>query len=96
MAKFQGPGPVVVLSATIALSEIELRALEALAGYGVDHFLEVFYVKMGRHYLEPHEAGVRSLFASVLTDGRSVLAKVDRARDAANTAEVKKTPELKP
>lgn len=80
MATFRGPGPVVTLEATITLREDELRALDAIAGYGTDKFLEVFYEKMGSAYLRPHEAGLRNLFTSVVRDGRTLLAKADRAR----------------
>lgn len=64
MAKIQGR-PSVVLTATLVLTKHELGALEALAGYGTDEFLKIFYEHMGKHYLRPHEAGLRSLFESV-------------------------------
>lgn len=54
--------PKLTVEIVIALTEAEARALEALAGYGADPFLKVFYKSMGRHYLEPHEEGLRSLF----------------------------------
>lgn len=44
------------------LTEAEANALDALAGYGTKEFLKVFYEKMGRAYLEPHEKGLISLF----------------------------------
>ncbi len=53
------------LTVTVRLNGGEIRALDALAGYGTDEFLKVFYQKMGKHYLKPHEGGVRSLFARV-------------------------------
>ncbi len=77
------------MEATISLSENELRALEALAGYGTDKFLEVFYENMGKHYLTPHEAGLRSLFESVRGDGRSLLHRIDAAREAVKKDKVK-------
>jgi hypothetical protein len=67
MAKICGR-PAVVLTATVEMTKHELCALEALAGYGTDVFLKVFYEKMGKAYLEPHEAGLRSLFESVRSD----------------------------
>ncbi|GAG09337.1 unnamed protein product, partial [marine sediment metagenome] len=42
---------------TLRLTEEEMRALDALTGYGFRPFLKVFYEKMGRHYLEPYEKG---------------------------------------
>ncbi len=50
---------------TLQLSEDEAGALDALAGYGADAFLKVFYKYMGEHYMRPHEAGLRSLFATI-------------------------------
>jgi hypothetical protein len=39
----------VEITATLNLTEGELRALDALAGYGADAFLKAFYVKLGQH-----------------------------------------------
>lgn len=55
----------VDVKATMVLSEVELRALDALAGYGIEPFLKVFYAQMGKHYLQPHEAGLRALFKTI-------------------------------
>jgi len=49
----------------LILNEDEALALDALAGYGIDPFLEVFYKSLGRAYLQPHEKGLRSLFAGI-------------------------------
>lgn len=54
----------VRFAVTLTLTESEARALDALAGYGADAFLEVFY-KLGRAYMEPYEPGLRSLFNSI-------------------------------
>ena len=72
--------PKVEVSATMAFNEAELRALDALVGYGVDGFLKVFYEKMGRSYLEPHETGLRELFESVRRCVPSILRRADAAR----------------
>ena len=74
--------PYVETRATIELSEVEMRALEALIGYGVQPFLDVFYQHMGKHYLRPHEAGIRSLFKTVGSDIPDVLRRADAARQA--------------
>lgn len=81
MAKIEGLGS---LSATIrlVLTEEEAGALDAITGYGVEPFLEVFYKNMGRAYLEPYEAGLRSLFESVRTGEGSVKSVLRRAEDA--------------
>lgn len=55
---------------TITISEDEIFALDGIFGYNVDAFLKVFYEKMGKSYVQPHEAGVRSLHKTV----RGVLA----------------------
>jgi hypothetical protein len=81
MAKIEGR-PSISASVVIALTESEAGALDALAGYGVDVFLETFYAKMGRAYLEPYEAGLRSLFEAVHGGPCSVKNVLDRARDA--------------
>lgn len=74
--------PKVEVSATIKLTETELRALEALVGYGTDNFLEVFYKQMGKHYLQPHEAGIRTLFDVIRSDLNPILHRADAAKKA--------------
>lgn len=59
-----------------------MRALEALAGYGSDGFLKVFYQHMGRAYLEPHEVGLRSLFETIRTELPPILCRADSAKKA--------------
>jgi hypothetical protein len=81
MAKIEGR-PTVTLDVTIRLTEAEAGALDALAGYGTDAFLRVFYEKMGRSYLEPYEAGLRSLFESVRNGPANVSGFITRARSA--------------
>lgn len=68
--------------ATVQLNEVELRALEAIAGYDVESFLEVFYKHMGESYLRPHEQGLRSLFGSVRREVPLILRMADDARKA--------------
>lgn len=72
--------PKVTTEITLKLTEGEARALEALSTYGVDAFITVFYKEMGRHYLEPHEDGLRSLLASTHEILPSILKRVDEAR----------------
>lgn len=57
--------PIIDLEVSVVLSDAEIGALDALAGYGTDAFLKVFYEHMGQSYLKPHEAGLRSLFDTV-------------------------------
>lgn len=72
--------PNVQVTATFQFNEAELRALDALVGYGVDPFLEAFYAKMGKHYMQPHETGLRSLFESVRQAVPGILSRTDDAR----------------
>lgn len=65
MAEIYKIETLVSARAVLTLDEKEICALDALVGYGIDPFLKVFYEKMGRAYLEPHEAGLRSLFETV-------------------------------
>jgi hypothetical protein len=77
MAKIDGRA-TLALRVTFELSEEEAGALDALLGYGADAFLEVFYAKMGKAYLQPYERGFRSLCES----RGDLMALIDRARDA--------------
>lgn len=74
--------PHVETRATIELSEVEMRALEAMVGYGVQPFLDMFYQHLGKHYMQPYEAGIRSLFNTIGRDIPSVLRRADAARQA--------------
>lgn len=76
----------VDFSIQITLNEQEAKALEAIAGYGVDSFLEVFYAKMGRHYLEPHEQGMRLLFERIRHVMPVELAKINTAKASISEA----------
>lgn len=64
----------------IELDEVEARALHGIFGYNVDQFLNVFYERMGRHYVQPFEAGVRSLHGRIRGLVAGPLSKVDEAR----------------
>lgn len=80
------PSSKVTFTVTVQLNEDEARALDAMGCYGADSFLEVFYKHMGRHYLSPHEAGVRSMFEHVRGEIGTELAKIDKARKAIEEA----------
>lgn len=57
--------PRIDVDVNLKLTMAEVQALEALAGYGIENFLKVFYQHMGKHYLQPHEKGLRSLFDAI-------------------------------
>lgn len=65
MAEIRKLHAKVEARAELVLDEVELRALDALAGYGADSFIAAFYKVMGEHYLRPHEAGLRSFLEAV-------------------------------
>lgn len=82
----------ISFGATITLNETEVRALDALVGYGDDAFLKVFKEKLGTAYIRDHEAGLRSFFKAVRNDALPALSAIDRARrdlDAAAQARTK-------
>lgn len=70
----------VEAKAFIVLSEVEIAALGALAGYGIESFLKVFYTHMGECYLRPHENGLRSLFETIQEEAPSFLRRAQEAR----------------
>ena len=70
----------VTLTAHLELNESETRALDALVGYGNDSFIEAFYTVLGRHYMRPHEAGLRTLFDKVRQECGRAISDVDTAR----------------
>lgn len=72
----------VYYECTLRLTESEMRALDALAGYGTKNFLDVFFRHMGKSYLEPHVDGITTLFEKVRGEGTRQLGIVDRARKA--------------
>jgi len=83
MARIEGRGNLKV-EVAIVLSEEEAWALDALAGYGTDPFLECFYKHMGTVCLKPYEKGLRTLFDSVRTGEGNVSSLLGRAQKARN------------
>ncbi|MCK9377680.1 MAG: hypothetical protein M0P73_16230 [Syntrophobacterales bacterium] len=84
----------IEVTCTLRITEDELRALDALAGYGLEPFLKVFYKEMGAHYLKPHEDGLRRLFRSFREEGGSILSRADSARKVFRGQEVGITREV--
>lgn len=72
----------LVLTITMELTEEEARALSVLPSYGTEKFLNTFYENLGRHYLTPHEQGLKTLFRRIETQLPHILAKADAARKA--------------
>jgi hypothetical protein len=69
---------------TFTVNEQELRALDALVGYGFKSFIETFYQHLGKSYMEPHEKGLQSLFARI-EELRPALSQIDDVRKSAAT-----------
>lgn len=74
--------PRIDLDVLVRLNESEMRALEALVGYGADAFLKWFYTNLGTAYLKPHEKGLRSLFETIRSDLNPILHRLDSAKTA--------------
>lgn len=70
----------VRVTATIELTEGQLRALDALAGYGADAFFKAFYVKLGSSYMKPFEQDMRELMKMIRADVPHALAGIKKAR----------------
>lgn len=56
--------PTIELNVVMRLTESEVRALDALAGYGDDAFVKVFYEGLGEAYMRDHEVALRSFLKS--------------------------------
>lgn len=67
---------------SFTVSESEARALDALAGYGDDAFIEAFYAKLGAAYMRDHEQGLREFLQSIRTAMPGELKTIDCARAA--------------
>ncbi len=74
------------LTVTLELNEAEARALSGIFGYDVNVFLKVFYERMGKAYVEPYEAGVRSLHQTISGVVSGPIAKIAAARKAMGEA----------
>ncbi len=81
----------ITFSSTITLTEVEIRALDALVGYGDDAFLKVFKEKLGESYIRDHEAGLRSFFATVGKQVLPALEDIKQARRDLHDALVKRS-----
>ena len=74
--------PKLDLIVNFAVNESEARALDALVGYGDDAFIQVFYEKLGKAYMQDHEQGLRKFFKSIRGQMPTILARMRQAREA--------------
>lgn len=72
--------PTLNVEVNLKLSFIEICALDALVGYGIEPFLKVFYEKLGKHYMQPYEEGLRSVFTTI---GSELPPIINRTKNAA-------------
>ena len=72
--------PEVTVRIQIEIDEVEAAALIDLAGYGVDAFIEAFYEKLGKAYLQKHEAGLRTFLSTITTAVSPVVHQAQKAR----------------
>lgn len=56
---------IVAFTVSCELTENELRALDALVGYGFKSFMDVFKEKLGKAYIGPFERDLQELFAKI-------------------------------
>jgi len=81
MAELYG-APKLDVKITLVLSAQEAQALYALTEYGDMPFLECFYKCLGKDALQPHEQGLRDVFASFRMHLPVILSRVEKARAA--------------
>ena len=74
--------PVVSVTTKFTVTEGELRALVALAGYGDTAFIDMFYKHCGKTYLQPYEKDLREFLKSVRELASPILSRADNARKA--------------
>lgn len=72
--------PRLGISINFDINEQEARALDALAGYGDDAFIQAFKEKLGEAYLRNHENGLRTFLRSIREVVREGLATLDKSR----------------
>lgn len=70
----------VKITATLNVTEGQLRALAAMTGYGADAFLKAFYIKLGQSYMKPFERDLRDLFIMISNQVPAALQGVLAAR----------------
>lgn len=73
--------PTLNLEVRLIITEAEARAIEVLPSYGVDEFIKAFYEHLGKHYMERHEAGLRSFLNTVGPSVSATLRRMDAARE---------------
>ena len=68
-------------TASFVVDEEEMRALDALVGYGFDSFIAAFKKNLGESYMRGHEDGLRRFFEAIRRDIPGILSRTDDARE---------------
>lgn len=76
----------VEMNIKLFLSKDEAKSLDAIVGYGSDSFLEIFYEKLGKAYLKPHEKAMRTLFEKLSKELPIEINKIEVAEKQINEA----------
>lgn len=84
MDKIKLSASAIKADIVIQLTEGEARAFHAMVGYGSKPFLDWFYKHCGKHYMQPWEKDLISLFETVRSELPPHLAKIDEARKVFN------------
>jgi hypothetical protein len=95
MAKIE-QRPQIECECIIRLTEPEMRALDAIVGYGWDGFIKTFKQHMGQHYIRDHEAGGKLLFETVRQHIPSILRRADDARAVFQGEKIAQKPKADP
>lgn len=75
----------VELKVFLEITEVEARAIEAMAGYNIDEFIKTFYEKLGSAYMRDHEKGLRTFLETSRICLPSLLGKATQAREVFQT-----------
>lgn len=70
----------LTFTSTITLTEVEMRALEALVCYGDEAFIKAFKENLGSCYIENHTDGLISFFDTVRKQVLPAVHQVDKSR----------------
>lgn len=72
--------PYVSLTATLELTEDEIRALDALTRYSTDSILLALSKGVGESFVNQHKDGLTSLLAGIGESTHSLVKKADDAK----------------
>lgn len=71
----------IQFSTTITLTEMEIRALDALVGYGDEAFIRAFKENLGSYYIENYTDGLVSFFNAVRGQVLPAMRQIDGIRE---------------